>query len=259
MIVLTVILAIALVVMLYLYNKVRVELKMTRKSDCMLRAFLKNFSNEVRSPLRMVSKIADTVSKGDLYLSKNEKRDMGDQLRYNVGVVESLLEEVLVFSDDDSKGHQLKDEMFSPNALCRRSLEANTSNIYRRDTVRLNFMRGVSDEFFVKSDRHMVDLILNKLILNACRFTEEGEVTVGCNNTEYPGFLTIFVTDTGQGIPEQRKDNLFTWFDAPEDMFDEAELDLSICQRLAQKLGGELRIDPMYGKGTRVLLLLPIK
>ena len=42
-------------------------------------------------------------------------------------------------------------------------------------------------------------------------------------------------------------------------MFDEAELDLSICQRLAQKLGGELRIDPLYGKGTRVLLLLPIK
>ena len=42
-------------------------------------------------------------------------------------------------------------------------------------------------------------------------------------------------------------------------MADEAELDLSICQRLAQKIGGALEWDELYAKGTRMLLILPLK
>ena len=257
--ILIIILSVVVLGMLFIYNKVNRELKVLRKSDYMGRAFLRNFSKEARSPLKAIAKIADTVSKPDLYLSKTEKRDMGDQLRYNIGVVNALMAEVMIFTNADDGSHQLKDEVFSPNALCRRCLEANQSNIYHRDSVKLSFKRELSDEFFVKSDRHVVDLILNKLLLNACRFTEQGEVTVGCNTSENPGYLTIFVSDTGHGIPEHRRNKLFTWFDAPDDMFDEAELDLSICQRLATKLGGLMEIDSQLGKGTRVLLILPLK
>jgi len=42
-------------------------------------------------------------------------------------------------------------------------------------------------------------------------------------------------------------------------MMDEAEQDLSICQRLAVKLGGGLEVDPNYMNGTRILLFLPLK
>ena len=228
-IVLIIVLAFALLGMTYLYNKVRVELRTVKRSDFMMRAFLRNYSHEVHSPLKVIERIADIMLEKDLYLSKNEKHDMGDQLHYNVNVISLLLDEVMVFTDADAKSHQLKDEMFSPNALCRRCLEANMHNTYLRDQVRLNFQRDMDDEFFVKSDRHVVDLILNKLLLNACKFTEKGEITMGCNITERNGYLTIFVSDTGVGIPEQRKDNLFSWFDSPDDMMDEAEQDLSIC------------------------------
>lgn len=258
-IVLIIVLAFAVLGMTYLYNKVRVELQTVKRSDFMMRAFLRNYSHEVHSPLKVIERIADIMLEKDLYLSKNEKHDMGDQLHYNVNVISLLLDEVMVFTDADAKSHQLKDEMFSPNALCRRCLEANMHNTYLRDQVRLNFQRDMDDEFFVKSDRHVVDLILNKLLLNACKFTEKGEITMGCNITERNGYLTIFVSDTGVGIPEQRKDNLFSWFDSPDDMMDEAEQDLSICQRLAVKLGGGLEIDPNYMNGTRILLFLPLK
>jgi signal transduction histidine kinase len=42
-------------------------------------------------------------------------------------------------------------------------------------------------------------------------------------------------------------------------MNDEAELDLSICQRVAEKLGGELIYDANYQKGTRFMLALPMR
>ncbi len=257
--ILILVLAVALIVVLYLYNKVRKELQSTRKNSSMLRAFLNNFSQEIRTPINAVDHAADVLSKDGLYLSKNEKSNIGDQLHYNAGLINTLLSEVMIFCDDDSPGHQLKDEMFSPNALCRRCLQANLNNVYHRDHVKMQFNRELSDEFFIKSDRHVVELILNKLLLNACRFTEEGDVTMGCNTTENPGSLTLFVSDTGAGIPEQRKENIFSWFDAPDDMMDEAELDLSICQRLAMKLGGELMVDPLREKGTRIILVLPLK
>ncbi len=252
-------LAVALLAMLFLYNKVRRELQEVRKSTHIIKAFLVNFSHEIRMPLTALIRAADVLSEKNLYLSKTEKSDLGAQLRYNSGLINTLLDELMVFSDSDAIGHELKDEMFSPNVLCRRCLEANLQNAYLHKEVTLNFNRELNDEFFIKSDLHVVELILNKLILNACRFTEKGSVTMGCSITENPGTLTIFVKDTGNGIPEQRKDSLFSWFDSPDDMMDEAELDLSICQRLAMKLGGELMLDPNYFNGTRVLLLLPLK
>jgi len=257
--VLIIVLAIVTVFTLYLYRKVKRDFKVIRKNDRMKQAFLTNVSHEIRTPLKVVNELAAIVAKDDLYLSKNEKRNIADQLRYNASLISTLLDEVMVFTDADATGHQLKDEMFSPNALCRRCLEGNMHNVFHRQAVRLSFKRELNDEYFIKSDRHVVELILNKLILNSCRFTEEGEVIVGCNVNERPGFLTIFVKDTGGGIPESRIGNLYSWFDAPDDMKDVAELDLSICQKLARKLGGYLEMNQTTQQGTRMLLVLPIK
>ena len=252
-------LTVALIVALYSCFRQKSELKTARKSEYMKRAFMNNIDNEIRSPLKAIAELADVVSQENLYLSKNEKRNIADQLHYNADLVRTLFDEVMVFSDSDAVGHLLKDEMFSPNALCRRCLEGNMHSIFRRQAVRLTFKRELSDEFFVKSDRHVVELIVNKLILNACRFTEQGEVMVGCNTSEQVGQLTIFVSDTGVGIPETRKSSLFSWFERPDDMLDDAELDLSICQKMAQKLGGSVQFDERQQKGTRMVLLLPLK
>ena len=53
-IVLIIVLAFAVLGMTYLYNKVRVELQTVKRSDFMMRAFLRNYSHEVHSPLKMI-------------------------------------------------------------------------------------------------------------------------------------------------------------------------------------------------------------
>lgn len=248
---------VVLVVLLY---RSKHTLDGTRRENYVKQAFLHNISNEIRIPLKAIDVLSQTVSKEDLYLSKTEKRNIADQLQYNVSLINTLFDEVMVFTDNEAEGHRLKDDLFSPNELCRRCLEANMYSIYHRQDVKMGFKRELSDEYFVKSDRHVVELILNKLIVNACRFTEEGSITVGCNTNEYAGWLTVFVNDTGVGIPENRIEKLFSWFESPVEGIDAAELDLSICQRLAEKLGGKMVMDANYNRqGTRMLLLLPLK
>lgn len=258
-IVVIIVLAVALVASIVTLYMAFCRLVKVRKNDRMKRAFLNNVSREIRTPLKSVVEMAAVLSKEDLYLSKDEKRNIADQLQYNANLIGTFIDEVLVFTEADTADHQVKEDTFSPNGLCVRCLEANMHSIFHRQAVKLTFKRELSDEFFVKSDRHLIEVIINKLILNSCRFTEEGTVTLGCNTTENVRQITFFVEDTGGGIPENRKNNLFSWFEDPEDMADEAELDLSICQRLARKLGGVLEHDETYANGTRMLLVLPLK
>ena len=254
-----IVLAVALVACIATLYMAFCQLSKVRKNDRMKRAFLNNVNREIRTPLKSVIEMAAVLAKEDLYLSKDEKRNISDQLQYNANLIGTFIDEVLVFTEADTVGHQVKEDTFSPNGLCVRCLEANMHSIFHRQAVKLTFKRELSDEFFVKSDRHLIEVIINKLILNSCRFTEEGSITLGCNTTENVRQITFFVEDTGGGIPENREKNLYTWFEDPEDMADEAELDLSICQRLARKLGGVLEHDETYVKGTRMLLVLPLK
>ena len=259
-IVIVVILAIALIGCLGYILVLKRDMRGIQKADRMKQVFLTNISHEIRVPLKAVLGLANIISKEDLYLSKNEKHNISDQMNYNANLIGTLINEVMIFTDVNEGGQQLRIESFSPNELCRRCLEANMYSIYHRADVKLNFKRELNEEFFVESDRHLIELILNKLILTSCRFTEKGEILVGCNTSEHTDRLTIYVADTGGGIPENRKKNMFTWFDNPEDMNDEAELDLSICQRVAQKLGGVLLMDERYTRqGTRMMLILPLK
>jgi len=244
---------------IYAQYQMTKKMRTLEASERMMQAFLRNINNELRIPIKVFHKLANTIGKDDLYLSKSEKRNISEQLVYNSNLITTFLDEVMLFTGAEGKGHKLWLESFSPNALCRRCLEANMQSIYHRQSVRLTFKRELSDEFFVKSDRRLVELIVSKLIINACRFTEKGEITVGCTTDERHDTLTIYVKDTGRGIPENRLNNLFTFFEAPSHLQDEAELDLSICQRLASSLAGELIHDGDYLKGTRMLLNLPLR
>ncbi len=257
--ILLVLLSICLVVCVYSLFMLSRQMRSLKTSKRMNQAFLQNINHEIRVPLKVFQNIATTIGKDDLYLSKSEKRNISDQLVYNSNLIKTFLDEVMLFTGAELTGHKLWMESFSPNALCRRCLEANMQSLYHRQAVRLCFKRELNDEFFVKSDRHLVELIVSKLIINACRFTEEGEITIGCNTNEHPDNLTLYVKDTGQGIPEGRINNIFTFFEEPDHLHDEAELDLSICHKLAKTLGGELLHDVDYQKGTRMKLILPLR
>lgn len=238
----------------------RRETAKLRKEEKVKADFIRNMSHEIRTPLHTVSGLAEVIANDALYLSKDEKNNICDQIKGNAAIIATILDEMMKYVDSSATGHNLEYERISPNQLCLHSIETfgqQYANVFTK--AKLTFKRTLSDDFFFNTDPHIVQLILNKLIANACRFTEEGEVTVGCNTTETPDRLTIYVQDTGQGIPEDRIDAIFNWFDNPEASKDVAEMDLSIAYRMAQQIGGVVSLDRMYSKGTRLMLILPLR
>ena len=228
-----------------------------QKSRSVRTAFLKGLIREVRTHLHSVGGLSEIISKDDLYLSKSEKRHITTQIKYNTSLISTLLDELSILSDVHG-GHQLKDERFSPNILCERCIDANLPSVH--EGVRLTLTRELTDSYSVEADYHIIELIINKLVACSCQFTMKGDITLGCHLGESPNLLVFYVQDTGgTTIPEDRKASIFDWFDNPDENCEPTEFDLSVAQRLAEKVGGYLRYDELWTQGTRMEFTLPVR
>ena len=98
--------------------------------------------------------------------------------------------------------------------------------------------------------------ILSHLLSNAAEYTPEG----GNIWLEYkkrgPHAHQFLVSDTGCGIPEEKREDVFKPFLEIRDLTTGDGLGLPICKQMALKMNGDLDIDPQFTKGTRFILNL---
>jgi signal transduction histidine kinase len=120
----------------------------------------------------------------------------------------------------------------------------------------MNFRTELDDSFSVRSNEETVVRILEKIIDNAMKFTEQGSVTIEARRTKK--FVEISVTDTGIGIPADKQSSIFDNFVKLDEFKGGVGLGLSISKRLTNSLGGILFLDPTYQTGCRFVLQLPI-
>jgi signal transduction histidine kinase len=96
--------------------------------------------------------------------------------------------------------------------------------------------------------------VLLNLTTNALKFTDEGTVEVSARQTTRTG-LEFAVQDTGRGIPPQAMKTLFLPFrrrvKSGDYKFSGAGLGLSICRKLVEAMGAELKVDTSPELGTR--------
>ena len=148
---------------------------------------------------------------------------------------------------------------------------ADTSLVELEDTVLPPFCEGLMDnirdkvksnvtltvnapKMSAKINKEYVSHILLHLLNNAAEYTPEG----GSIWLEYKKrgahAHQFLVSDTGQGIPEEKRDDVFKPFLEIRDLTTGDGLGLPICRQMALNMNGELGIDPNFTKGTRFVL-----
>jgi len=110
------------------------------------------------------------------------------------------------------------------------------------------------------TDEVMLTRILRNLLSNSLKFTHEGEVRLQVFR-EPPNRLRFTVSDTGVGIPPEHQAKVFEEFHQVPGPHQRNRpgtgLGLPYARRLAEALGGSLRLHSTPGEGTRVDLSLP--
>jgi len=111
------------------------------------------------------------------------------------------------------------------------------------------------------ADSILLERVLRNLLTNAITYTEEGKISLVCD-AGHAGVSRISVIDTGLGIPEHEKDNVFFEYhqlNNPErDRNKGLGLGLAIVRRLCTLMQLELRMHSQVGLGTRFDLFVPI-
>jgi signal transduction histidine kinase/CheY-like chemotaxis protein len=121
-------------------------------------------------------------------------------------------------------------------------------------------LRIISNDAWVRSDFILLERILLNLVSNAVRCTVKGGVVIGCRRRA--GLLRIEVWDTGVGIPENQRQNVFREFyqiGTPEhDRGPGLGLGLAIVDRLCRLLSHPIELKSQLGRGSRFAVTLPL-
>ena len=105
-------------------------------------------------------------------------------------------------------------------------------------------------------NREYVSHILLHLLNNAAQYTPEGGTVALEFKKRGPHSHQFMVSDTGEGIPEEKREDVFKPFLEIRDLTKGDGLGLPICKQMALKMNGDLEIDSQYTKGTRFVLEL---
>jgi signal transduction histidine kinase len=232
------------------------EVTADRELDRMRDAFVATVSHELRTPLTSISGFLEMMQEEEHELGESGKRYL-EVIRRSTIRLHALVEDLLLIAQIEAKRVELELASVDLTELASRSVEA--ARPFADD-------KGVSVEIaadhppLVHGDRARLTQVLDNLISNAVKFTNEGgnvHVAIGAKN----GAVELVVADTGIGIPQDEQGQVFSRFfrasTATQQAIPGTGLGLAISRALVEQHGGSISIASEVGEGTRVTVSLP--
>ncbi len=229
--------------------------------------FLANMSHELRTPLNSLMILSSL-------LKENRDENLTDkQVEYATTIHSSgndllnLINDILDLSKIESGRLEFNYEPFSLRGLSDQLRTVFEPMAEQRGlTFAVTIEDGVPEEITTDGQRALQ--ILKNLVSNACKFTQQGSVTVrgylpgrAANPLSTPA-IALEVADTGIGIPANKHELVFQAFQQADGTtsrkFGGTGLGLSISRQLARGLHGDIRLASSEGKGSSFTLYLPL-
>lgn len=230
------------------------QMEQGHKSEEKKTAFINSICHEVRTPLNSIAGFSELLCTEEVSPEAHGQyceiiHESRRQLRY-------LFDDMLEVAQLENLSEPLPRSYLDLCALCRSQLRAMK---IRCPKIGLAYTDGIPAEqiAMVTSEKYL-GILLAALLGNAYKFTRQGEIRLECGR-EGDERVYIAVTDTGCGIPPEKYDEVFERFTKLDPFSQGNGLGLYLCRLIVRHLSGEIRIDPEYTEGTRVVVVLPRK
>jgi signal transduction histidine kinase len=222
--------------------------------------FLANMSHEIRTPLTTVLVAAGLLNETPM---SPVQRKFVDKVHRSGTQLQTLVEGLLDFSRIEAGRAEVTQAEFDPRDVVTDVVDAQLPRADRKG-LELDWQIDPGLPQIVIGDRTRVFQVLNNLVENAVKFTEEGRVglTVCSYNGEGPGGVQFSVTDTGIGIRDEDQAGIFESFTQVDGsaarQYQGTGLGLAICQQVTELLGGTIAVRSELGKGSTFTVRLPL-
>jgi signal transduction histidine kinase/AmiR/NasT family two-component response regulator len=238
-------------------DKEAADLASRHKSD-----FLAHMSHEIRTPMNAILGIAEVLSETDL---DAQQRQYLQTLYQSGEILLDIINDILDLSKIEAGRIRLETIAFDLRKLFLDTVEVMRVRAWQKGVpILLDIDPGVP--LIWMGDPTRVRQILVNLIGNAIKFTDTGNIRVNVSprnpENRNAGFL-VQVADTGIGIAPEKRDEIFSPF-SQEDVsttrkYGGTGLGLTICRRLAELMGGSIRVESELGQGSTFIVDLPLQ
>ncbi len=231
------------------------------ESDNLKTTFLTNLSHEIRTPLNSIIGFSDLLTDPDL--TDDQREEFTELISRSGNALLMLVDDIIDLSKIEAGQVQINRSKFDLNRLIIDVHEAIEDNrdFADKNAVLLEYYIPINEEeaFLIETDDFRLRQILSNLIKNALKYTNRGEVKFGYRLGDEK--LTFFIKDTGLGIPEEQKSNIFERYNQSESVekFGGSGLGLSISKKLVELLGGEIGFNTDEEKGSEFYFTLPFE
>ncbi len=238
------------------------NVELERQFDAALEArrlkdeFLSNVSHELRTPLTSVLGYSYLLQEGMSGPLTDEQRTTLAQVTLSGERLLSLIEDLLEMAAIKRGDYRILVEEFDLRTVVEDALTAAHSPP-PGVALKVQLPRSPVP---VRSDRGKVLKVLVNLVGNAYKFTSKGEVSVRLERRNRTACMEV--KDTGIGIPADAHELVFEEFrqvdGSPTRRYSGTGLGLALCRRLAQLLGGDIRVASHPGTGSTFTVELPL-
>lgn len=214
-------------------------------------ALIANMNHEIRTPLNAIVGFASLLSIVD---DEKEQQEYIGLIQSNTEHLLRLMNDVIDLSNIESGVMNMagSDVLLDP-------LMKEIEQIYRPKAEPRNLVLAWDGEQLgghIYTDRGRLIQILEHLLCNAIKFTLKGTVRLGYRKKE-EGRIWFYVTDTGCGIPEEKKEFIFERFVKLDDFVQGLGLGLPLCKIIVDRLHGTIGVDSKVGEGSTFWFTLP--
>ncbi len=221
------------------------------EADRIKSAFLANMSHEIRTPLNAIVGFAEVIA------SENDpevRKQFMEVILANNEVLLQLINDILDLSRIESGMY----EMLFEDTDIQKLIAEITKNFSIKIKPGLEFRTEMPDgELLVFTDRRRVMQVLANFLSNALKNTDQGTITLSVKDEG--NHLRLSVCDTGKGIPQEKVKAIFNRFEKVDSFMQGTGLGLSICEKLVERLGGEIGVESTPGKGSTFSFTIPYR
>jgi signal transduction histidine kinase len=115
----------------------------------------------------------------------------------------------------------------------------------------------------IRTDDEKLKAVIQNLVNNAIKFTEQGVVTITVRHLAEPNEVEFKITDTGIGIPKENVDSIFNMFQQVDSSatrkYGGVGLGLYIVKKFTELLGGRIVVRSAFAEGSTFIVTLPVR